>query len=506
MAILTVTGITAPVAWTTCIIGKPTSRLLSSSSRQRQRQQPCTRRPRRSYILNCDTERTNSTIEDNNPNKTQSVTSTPFTAPPHLSQQTPDSSSSSAPAPPPIPPSLLVDSVLETKWKNERDRNCAVDEHEQDHHDITACCDNITAEQQQQGQHMSNGTHDSTTDADNGIAKGLASDSSDIPYPDDLIASDPYKAFAKFTRMAAPRAAIGRPSSSSTIRKKSRNSTNSFLASQYNSLSSPSYSMGDIGRRLIHYAHAQRNLRDFIAWFIGDFDNYAQISMERARGVYPGEGGGHEHIHCRIRLLPNQNDSEDILFATYYFNGDPTKVFRTRIYSVQAREPCCERGIIEMRILRLFEEKERQLASVNWNPDKLDESWDINDDTYEWLRGCEVYWERYCPSISHQEHEESIITNQLGIATGDRFIGYMNGGGCELHSKSLGGKIRILDDLLLTKDDLWVADRGFDTANQFVYGNRRGIPYKMKRVYLHDTLLSWTLSDSTARPPHNYIP
>ena len=41
-------------------------------------------------------------------------------------------------------------------------------------------------------------------------------------------------------------------------------------------------------------------LADLASRFQGDFDNYAQVVSDRAEGLLPGEGGGHEHIHCTL--------------------------------------------------------------------------------------------------------------------------------------------------------------------------------------------------------------
>eukprot|EP00594_Rhizosolenia_setigera_P003164 CAMPEP_0178955862 /NCGR_PEP_ID=MMETSP0789-20121207/9865_1 /TAXON_ID=3005 /ORGANISM="Rhizosolenia setigera, Strain CCMP 1694" /LENGTH=113 /DNA_ID=CAMNT_0020637589 /DNA_START=1140 /DNA_END=1481 /DNA_ORIENTATION=+ len=46
-----------------------------------------------------------------------------------------------------------------------------------------------------------------------------------------------------------------------------------------------------------------------------------------------------------------------------------------------------------------------------------------------------------------------------------------------------GKKIRIKDELSLWENELWINDRGFSLdSGDFVYGNQRGIPYKMHRV------------------------
>lgn len=216
----------------------------------------------------------------------------------------------------------------------------------------------------------------------------------------------------------------------------------------------------------------------------GEFDNYDQIKGEREANMFPGEGGGHEHIHCSIVGLDN-----NMLFAKYYFNGDPSVVFRCRLYQVMAADRH-GRGVVEMKIFRFYEETERRLKAANYEIKGI--CWD-GDDVYDWLEGCEVYWEKYTPGLDDDG------SRQLGIDPGPRFVGYMEGGGCELYSREIGGRIRVMDDLLLTQRELWVADRGFDEQGRFVYGNRRGVPYKMVRVTEGDDN-DWTMSADAEAP------
>lgn len=312
----------------------------------------------------------------------------------------------------------------------------------------------------------------------------------DDGHEDDLTASDPYQAFARFTQIAAPTAAIGRPTADGLQPPVSTNASPRLNSRGKNDEQMPSYSTASIAKRLLRYQNARHNLRKFIRVFIGEFDNYEQVAAERLQGVYPGESGGHEHIHCSIRQL-----SPDLLFARYYFNGNPSSVFRTRLYSVHADESC-DRGIVEMRICRFYEETERALRENDYDIDGIE--W-RDDDMYDWMEGCDVFWERYCP----REGETDDAVSALGISPGERFVGYMKGGGCEVFSKEVGARIRVMDDLLLTKEDLWVADRGFDESDQFVYGNRRGIPYKMRRVR-EDDGSAWTLSEEEG-PPEGYV-
>lgn len=285
---------------------------------------------------------------------------------------------------------------------------------------------------------------------------------------DDLSASDPYKSFARFTRIAAPTVSLQVPEAPRDL----------------------SYSSAAIVQRLLQYAHAKENLERFVGLFSGEFDNYEQIRLERAQGMYPREGGGHEHIHCSIKQI-----APDLLFAKYYFNGNSSQVFRSRLYQVNARDDS-ERGVIEMRIFRFYEETERTLKAANYNIDAI--QWDRND-VYDWMQGCEVFWERYVPPADERDEACKV----LGIEGGPRFVGYMKGGGCEVYSREIGARIKVMDDLLLTNEDLWVADRGFDLNDHFIYGNRLGIPYKMKRVR-RGSSAEWTLS-TTHSPPEGYV-
>ena len=78
---------------------------------------------------------------------------------------------------------------------------------------------------------------------------------------------------------------------------------------------------------------------------------------DRAEGLLPGEGGGHEHIHCTLvpvdpGLLPSlllrgaaeeEEDGEErkegggrsreeARLAAFYFDGIPERIFRFRLY------------------------------------------------------------------------------------------------------------------------------------------------------------------------------
>lgn len=251
------------------------------------------------------------------------------------------------------------------------------------------------------------------------------------------------------------------------------------------------YSPASLVHRMYKYMRAQKHRAEFLSLFQGEFDNYEQIAAQRANGILPREGGGHEHIHCSLTVL-----NDDTLFARYYFNGNPSVVFRSRLYRINAMDKS-DRGLLEMRIFRFYEETEQRLKASNYDINSIEWS---DDDIYDWLEGCEVFWERYEPP----NDSDDVGSRTLNITGGLRYVGYMEGGGCELFSREVNGRIRVMDDLLVTAHDLWVSDRGFDESGHFIYGNRSGEPYKMKRID-PDGPLAWTLS-AEATPPENYTP
>jgi hypothetical protein len=75
------------------------------------------------------------------------------------------------------------------------------------------------------------------------------------------------------------------------------------------------------------------------------------------------------------------------------------------------------------------------------------------------LPGCEVYWRK----------------------DGDRFLGSIPDGACRVESRRLGKTIIIDDDLVLTANEIWIGDRAEDEDGNWVFGNKEGIPHKLKR-------------------------
>ncbi len=280
--------------------------------------------------------------------------------------------------------------------------------------------------------------------------------------------------------------------------------------------------------------------------FQGDFDNYNQVVQDRRRGLNPGEGGGHEHIHCTLVPMPcqtrrdgsescnSQQPYDQWVLAAFYFNGNPQQIFRFRMYRLIPSEPINGGGTVRMILHPLSPELEGKLRQnsgdqCKWWVDVLDVWIDSqkcsqhrldegNTETWELFRssglqslvsslpGCDVLWDPKWDPTKHSylcqdEFGGTESTADCGNFP-DPLLGChatMEAGskGAIVDSISLipGKRILIKDELSLWDDYFWINDRGYDPdaaeveANDagdivmpFIYGNRRGVPYKLERV------------------------
>jgi len=64
-------------------------------------------------------------------------------------------------------------------------------------------------------------------------------------------------------------------------------------------------------------------------WFEGEFDNFQQVWVEReTKAEHP-----HEHIHSVFARVAVPALGDDVFYVKQYGGGDPTKVYRQRLYS-----------------------------------------------------------------------------------------------------------------------------------------------------------------------------
>ena len=103
------------------------------------------------------------------------------------------------------------------------------------------------------------------------------------------------------------------------------------------------------------------------------------------------------------------------------------------------------------------------------------------------LRGCDVEWK---PDPDPDRHAyaygkaQSSSSSSRVLQPDEAHHAVMVSGEATIPSlMNPGSMIRVVDELSLWEDDFWINDRGFDSdTGDFVYGNQRGVPYKMRRV------------------------
>jgi CpeT/CpcT family (DUF1001) len=232
--------------------------------------------------------------------------------------------------------------------------------------------------------------------------------------------------------------------------------------------------------------------------FQGDFDNYNQVLEDRRRGMLPREGGGHENIHCTLVPL-----SESTRLASFYFDGTPQAIFRFRYYELvpQSLSSDSEDFAVDTLLYTLSPQLELLLRQQATEPHQWKETFNSFDpsDRIRLLPKCDVRWSWKRDPVLH-----SYAGDDGGIHA------VMVHGQATVESQmSPGQQILILDQLSLYPDLLYIHDRGFDpVTGDFIYGNRRNVPYQLDRVASVDgdtrtvvnERLRWTLGPKYRSP------
>lgn len=189
------------------------------------------------------------------------------------------------------------------------------------------------------------------------------------------------------------------------------------------------------------------DLKLLMKLFEGEFDNYGQAYGEKeSKAQYP-----HEHIHSIFARVNLPAVGEHVFYVKQYMDGDPKKIYRTRLYSFVPNE---KENAIELRIYTFPDEK--AVTDAHLDQSKLT---GLTLDKLKATPGCEVYWKR----------------------DGEGFKGEMKPT-CRVNSQRLGKTIIITDDLKLTKDEIWINDQAKDEQGGYVFGNKSGEHHKLKRV------------------------
>lgn len=193
----------------------------------------------------------------------------------------------------------------------------------------------------------------------------------------------------------------------------------------------------------------ERDFRQMMAWFPGRWDNAEQVSFAEELG-YPKEAVP-ERVHSIFHPVDLPELGAHVFYVQQSLNNDPERIYRQRIYSFRPDET-------RMAVrLDIFTPRDAAaLKDAHLHPERLR---GLTQEQLTATPGCEVWWRRQ----------------------GDQFIGWMDPEACRVRSRD-GRTLVIDDDLLLSKDQLWISDRARDERGDRVFGNTAGIPHQLRRA------------------------
>jgi hypothetical protein len=194
----------------------------------------------------------------------------------------------------------------------------------------------------------------------------------------------------------------------------------------------------------------QKDMALFLDWFPGRYDNDLQVFWEPDLKV--PEEARHERIHSIFRPVDLPAFGEHAFYVEQYSNGDPKKLYRQRIYVFVQDD--AEKAIR----LKIFTPKAPEKLAGAWRDPKLLAKLKPADAAN--TPGCDVFWRRQA----------------------NQFLGSMKPGACRITSQRSGKEIVITDDLVLTPEEIWIADRATTTDGAYVFGNKAGVPHKLKKA------------------------
>ena len=189
-----------------------------------------------------------------------------------------------------------------------------------------------------------------------------------------------------------------------------------------------------------------RDFQTFLEWFPGVYDNQEQVYFEEQQGV--AEEDRHERIHHTFAPVDLPAFGDNVFYVQQYLDDDPAKIYRQRIYVFS---PDYEENAIRLQIHTPNDVA--SLVDAHLNPSRLE---GLTPEQTRHMPGCDVYWKKRA----------------------DEFDGQMKEGACSFVSQRSGKRIIIDDDLVLSRDQIWISDRAEDEDGNYVFGNKAGIPHK----------------------------
>lgn len=135
-------------------------------------------------------------------------------------------------------------------------------------------------------------------------------------------------------------------------------------------------------------ADIQRELNESVARMMeiwpGQYDNAAQIVIDKRRGYTSWRDGGHAHVHSTIGRVELPAIGKNLLYVEDYLDGDASKVFRQKLYELTTD---LERAAVVLT-LHSFREPEK-VVGAHRKPMLLS---DLTPEDLRNTAGCEMYF------------------------------------------------------------------------------------------------------------------
>jgi len=198
--------------------------------------------------------------------------------------------------------------------------------------------------------------------------------------------------------------------------------------------------------------------------------------------------------------------------AAFYFDGIPSKIFRLRFYLLYTVTE--KRNEVEMELYTLDHAIEKAIREKSTSPQvwndilqtfssqqqqQQQQQQKTEHKMFQKLQGCDVAW-----STSHSTTRHSYLyhtsnynsttpspPSSSSVKDNTAYHAVMKAvNGTILESQMMPGSyVHIQDEISFWENDFWLNDRGYVVGKygeEFVYGNREGVPYKMTRVALFE--------------------
>ena len=192
----------------------------------------------------------------------------------------------------------------------------------------------------------------------------------------------------------------------------------------------------------------ERDFRQMMAWFPGEWDNSEQVNFAAELG-YP-EGATPGRLHSSIHAVDVPALGPNVFYLQQYRDNDPEALGRQRFYAVAIDE-----ASMAIRMDIYTPRDPARFLNAHLEPDKLAglTRADLTSNP-----GCEILWRRQA----------------------EQFIGWIGENACRIRSRT-SAMLTISGDLLLSADQFWASEGVTDDQGGTPFGPVP-VPHQMRRA------------------------